>query len=117
MNIKSLGVILAILFLSSNAYAAGCEKTEQWIDDKVSSDSYLTRTSGMLMEGVNRVLTAPVEAYHATYNTIKESENPIYGSIEGIMRGAYTAGEEVVKGVLDFGLAIIPEFRGVDGNA
>ena len=116
MKLKSMVVVFLVLFFGTAAYAGTCEKAGKWLDEKIASDSYLERTSGMLLEGLNRVLKSPISAYQETYNGVKESDNPIYGTIEGVMRGAFKAAEEIVKGAVDFGLAIIPEYRGVDAS-
>jgi len=103
-----LGLLLAAMFLSTNAYAAKGDNVWQM----AQSEKYGTKLGGMLGRGVINVATCFVDLIVQTVDGTQDGP-PFVGTLTGLGGGLGCTALRVSSGALDVITSWVPDFNGI----
>lgn len=108
-------VVFALLFAGASQSFAVCEKVTGWLDDKAASDNYPIKLGGMMLRGVDRVVSSPVRLIGGTVDGVKNiTDHYGLGLFEGIGTGTFQMLDTAGRGILDVYGSPIPDYHGMD---
>lgn len=111
---KKIAMMLVVLLVmgSASAFAGVCPKTDEWIKGKVDSDSYLVKTGGMLLDGVNRIVAAPFDVLYHPVDDMFVEKHYGTGLFTGLGEGLFRGVEGVMVGAWNIISSPVPGYHG-----
>ena len=112
-----IGAIAALFFLVGVAPGWSiCGPVDDWVNKTASSDVYYTKTGGMFLRGVHRIIESPVEIGYYTYDGAKNHLGYGEGILKGLGTGTLWAADDIIRGAWDIMTALFPNYHGEPGT-
>ena len=115
MKRKIAGVLVLLLMVGSAPAWSLSGAFDSWIDEKATSQSYLTKAGGMALRGLNTIVSSPVELFVHGYQQGKQFDNGL-GLLRGPVMGLFRTVEQVQRGAVDIVAAPVPGYQGIPDN-
>jgi len=121
---KVIFSLAILLILTSTAWAeevsteAGMKfPLWEWSQTARAGDAYLSRTGGMLTDGIYRILYSPFKMLVKAKDVVAASDlhpaDPFLWVV-GLAQGLYVAGDSIATGVINIAGSLIPDVHGID---
>ena len=110
---KIWSLVALFLIIGATSSWAVCGQVEGW----ATSENYWTKSGGMLLRGVERIVESPVELACETYKG-SQKENLKYGGgiVKGLGMGVAWMLDDVVRGGWDVLTFAFPDYHGEVGT-
>ena len=113
---KKITLLLLVLMVFGTAQAwagpASCP-LGNWADEKAQSESYPTKLMGMVVLGVDPILTSPINLVWYPYDHIANQDKKVIGLFTGLGEGVLETGEAIVSGAVNIVSSPIPGYHGI----
>lgn len=106
---------VVLLFAGASQSFAICEKVTGWLNEKAASENYPVKLGGMMLRGVDRIVSSPVEFIDGTVDGIRNiTDHYGLGLFEGIGTGTLRMLDTAGRGIVDVYGSPIPDYHGMD---